>query len=498
MTNRVIALLLASLCAACVEPNVDFSEDPMVLGTAGDGGGLLAGGVAQLGSTTTSQFPLLVDTASPITVFTDGSGDTVAGRGDLQVFAQTPAVRRLAFTDIQLMRSPLGGIGIDLPQALGGVLGGDNLRRFVLGLRYTPSPVVTLTDQLILEECELSERCGAVLPIRIAGGHQLIQLNDDLYTYPASYVLLDACLEPAPDPLADDIACSSAEACGDLSSCANVPDRPRCEQQINDCRADSIRYVQEGVDIRFAVATGFPGVAITASAYDRLRGLGSAATLIGAGTTALYLPDQTSGGTGLRVGRDSLGVAATQAHDGAARSALALVDKGVYFGACAEMARSRRLRRTDDHPGSPADANCLRSPELNPSDALLQVCESNATPSRLCDDRTDDAHTNAYVEILGSVPVLVLPDTTPLLQSINADVRPQSATVEGIMGTELLRRLGTTIDYASSRVVITCNDGSCRAFPTSRHGTGCKVPTVDHMFGGAPAKLLPGGGCAVP
>ena len=500
MTRVVCASLaiLTSVATACTAPSVTFSEDPIALVLAGDGGGLIAGGSAELNGMQTPSFPMLVDTASPVTVFSGGSGTTLAARGELVVSAMSPAVPRLHFSDIQLIESPLGPTGLDVAQTIGGVLGGDNLRRFVLGVTYAPSPTLSLTNELILTECELSERCGAVLPFSIAGGRRLVQLGDDIYNYPASYVLIDACIEPALDPLESGVACRSSESCGDLASCTNVPNSAACIAAINDCRADATRYVQVGIDVRFAVATGFPGLGLSASAYDRLRGLGSAASLIAESGTTLYLPDQAGITSGLAVGRDKLGAMATKDHDGAARSALALVDKGVYFGACAELARSRRLRRHDDHPDLPAEASCLRSPDLNPNDALLQGCSHTASPSGLCDDRTEDAHTNAYVDIIKPIPILVVPDTTSILQSINADVRPQSATVEGVIGTELLRRLGTTIDYADSRVVVTCADASCISYPTSRHGTDCHVPGVDHMFGGAAARITPGGGCATP
>src|SRR4030095_6410664 len=103
---------------------------------------------------------------------------------------------------------------------------------------------------------------------------------------------------------------------------------------------------------------------------------------------------------------------------------------------------------------------------------------------------TDEAHTNAYVELAGPVPVVIVPDTTSLLQSINADVRPQSATVEGVIGTELLRRLGTTIDYANRRMVLTCQAPSCRAFPRTGHGTDCAPPSGTLLYGGGTARTF--------
>ena len=194
-------------------------------------------------------------------------------------------------------------------------------------------------------------------------------------------------------------------------------------------------------------------------------------------------------------------------HDGAARAAIALVDPDGYFGACASLGRSRRLRRAPpERQAAATDASCLRSPRENPSDALLRACADQTSGSNNCDDTTADAHTNAYLELTGPLPIIIVPDTISLLQSINADVRPQSATVEGVIGTEFLRHLGTTIDYANHRVIATCQDASCRAFPRSGHATDCQAPSGELLFGGGRARTFsadaqPGSppvGCAIP
>ncbi len=151
-------------------------------------------------------------------------------------------------------------------------------------------------------------------------------------------------------------------------------------------------------------------------------------------------------------------------------------------------------------PIPPSEQSCLRSPEDNPDDALLQACAETKKPSYVCDDKSEDAHTTAYVELTDQVPVIVVPDTTSLLQNINADVRPQSATIEGIIGTELLRHLGATIDYPRGRFVVTSGDRGARVFPRAGHGTDC-APLVssasadeDH----APFHIIPGSGCRLP
>ena len=529
-TARVVLFACGvALSSACSDPDAVFSHEPIPLSLAGNSGGLLGLGTA---GARTQPFPMLVDTASPLTSYSDGASAARATRGDLRLYGNvtgTGEVPRLELPGVQLFVTAIAGTGLDQANPISGVLGGDNLRRFVMSLSYAGAPNIELTDQLILSDCELSERCGAVLPFSVAGGHQLIDIGPDIYTYPASYVLLDACLEPSIDPLEADITCRDRgcvidcptalgkdrdkclsecslrrDACG--GSCSDCDDLcgNTSSAECSQCLADTERYLPHGIDVRFAVATGFPGIALTAAAYDRLRGRGSASTLIGASAHTLFLPDQTSTTSGIKVGVDTLGVTSTGTHDAAARAGMALVGRRGYFGACAELARSRRLRRVQPElPVPAAEATCLRSPARNPKDALFAAC-ANTNSSGICDDADKHAETTPYTEIAGPLPIIVVPDTTSLLQSINADVRPDSATVEGVIGTEMLRRLGTTIDYPNGRVITTCADASCKTFPQWGHGTECQLPTGDFVFGGGRARTIVGasgrgvGGCAIP
>src|SRR5205823_5095219 len=133
--------------------------------------------------------------------------------------------------------------------------------------------------------CELASACQAVFPFTLLGGQQTIALGTNFYTYSATRVVLDACLEPEPDPVREGIKCT------DVTS-------PLGPVQ---------RYLPSGVDVKLLVATGFPGVAIGTSAFARLRGDAAVAAAM-ASPQMLYLPDTpggmlvgsaTLGGTGL-------------------------------------------------------------------------------------------------------------------------------------------------------------------------------------------------------
>jgi len=501
---RRVALALSLAALGCTRPKAYFSEDPIPLELAGAGGGLLGYGTA---AEVETPFPMLVDTGSPITAYSAGIPQTSATRGTVQLYSNDAAVGvvpRLRIDHVELFQTPFYPTGLDAPTPVSGVIGGDDLQHFVLEMRYQPSPTLTITNELVQSQCDISQRCATVLPFSIAGGHQLIDIGDDVFNYSASYVLLDGCVEPPLDPLEPGLNCASEHGCEDIAaSCAGISD-PSCQQRASDCEADAPRYLPAGIDVRFAVSTGFPGVAITASAYDRLRGTGSAATLLADPTAqhTLYLPDQPQG---ISVAMTRVGRPAMQTHDPKALGALSLVQPDGFFGPCASLARSRRLRRVRPESLSTVstdEATCLRSPPKSQADAhdlldeLLLVCQKQASNGE-CNDKSQDAHTNAYVDLEGTVPVMIVPDTLSLIQSINADARPQSATVEAIIGTEVLKRLGTWIDYANGRVVMTCADESCRVFPRQGHGTDCAPPVGDEVFGGGSSRSVSGTGCAI-
>jgi hypothetical protein len=69
------------------------------------------------------------------------------------------------------------------------------------------------------------------------------------------------------------------------------------------------------------------------------------------------------------------------------------------------------------------------------------------------------------VELTTPIDIYVLPDVTPLLLSINADVRPTQPTVDGVIGTTVLSRMVQTLDYPNRRMVANCAASSdCVAY----------------------------------
>jgi hypothetical protein len=226
-------------------------------------------------------------------------------------------------------------------------------------------------------------------------------------------------------------------------------------------------------------------VALSANAYDRLRGAGAAAALLAGPLTTLHLvdpADEGPTGAGVQVAITTLGHVAGAGDLGA--SPVAFVSgKEPFFGPCASLARSRRIRRAYIAGGTPADLDyekthpkqcagehcCLvdlsRNCQGAGGDYALQ-CDATYPGEGFCNDSNDRTPAAAVVELKSPLSIYVMPDVTPLLVGINADVRPTSATVDGIVGTPALAQLVATIDYPGNRFLAQCvREDDCVAYP---------------------------------
>ncbi len=474
---RCALLPLAIVAGGCTETHTSVLPFPIPLELSGDGGGLVA--MASIGDGGVP-FPVQVDTGTILTTYDNGSGNVLAQTTDLTMYgidAAGNAIPRVTISDVQLFEGPIGSLGVDgAALRMGGVIGGDNLSRFAVGFDYRgAAPTMTLVQNLTACDCELApacdrqDACFSVLPFTLTGGQDTtlqgqtrITLGQNQYTYPPTRVLLEACLEPLPDPV-------MTQAC--VAPGGSCPSNPA--------------YVPSGLDVQLIVSSGFPGMALSANAYDRLRGAGAAEALLAAGPlTTLHLvdpADEGPTGAGVPAAVTSLGHAATATDPGA--SPLALVSgKEQFFGPCASLARSRRIRRAyiaetpedgvfeEKHPGQCAGEHCclldLSRPCLGAGGDFALQCKASTNNANICNDSSNDTPAAAVVELESPLPLYVLPDVTPLLVGINADVRPTVATVDGIIGTAVLQQLVATVDYPGGRFIAQCvNEGNCVAYP---------------------------------
>jgi hypothetical protein len=422
--------------AGCTQPSITVQSAPIPLSTQG--------GVLTLNATVDGvdgTLPLVLDTLSPVSIFDDGSGEARGQVGHMRVSSgDAQPVPRIDLRDVQLFAAPLGAVGFAPGFAVRVVLGGDVLSRFAVEIDYRDPPQLSLVPIAATCTCALADACQAVFPMIPQGGTQTLNVGNDFFTYPASRVLLDACLEPLADPVQAGMACAGRS--GD-------PNPP---------------YLPSGIDLKVAIATGVPALLISASAYDRLRGAGAARLLLDASTERLRLPGRDDDeGTGLKVARAVIGIEG--------RTPFALVSQERYYGPCAELSRSRRQRRFP-----PADRLPVPLPHGDEAQCLLNKDKTDLpfveTCTSSCDDNNEnDAPTPAVIELTQPMDAFVIEDTAPPLVSVNADVRRGvgtaggSSTVEALVGTEVLRRLHLTIDYPGQRVSARCVTADCKTWP---------------------------------
>lgn len=438
---RLSTLWLVALVglSACTTPEVTALPLPLPVS--------IAGGVLQaLGSTDDQKmgqaaFPLLVDTNSPVTAYDDvalgvGSGpERVRARlGTMRVLS-TDSVPRLELGQITMFQAPMSPVGVTGTEvAIGGVLGGDNLARFAVAFDLRTPAQLTFLPRVTTCGCDLADQSQAVLPVTVAGGADTLLVAGSQYSYPGTRVLIDACLEPLADPVSRDVPCW-----------AHGGTDPA--------------YVPSGVDVKLVLATGFPGFALGGGAYDRLRGPGSAATALAAADTMVQLAD----GSKVPAARRMIG--------GNGLSALALPSHELFFGPCAELARSRRLRR---YPGPLVNSDenrCIRNRDSS-QDPDTQACARLTTTA--CDDTDVNTAVASIVELTDAAEVLVIDDSNPVLTSVNEDVRPGNPSVDGLIGAAMLARMVSTVDYANARLIARCADGTgCVAYARFTNGSEC-------------------------
>jgi hypothetical protein len=223
---------------------------------------------------------------------------------------------------------------------------------------------------------------------------------------------------------------------------------------------------------------------LSANAYDRLRGAGAAQALLAGPLTTLHLVDPADEGpvgAGVQVATSTLGRAPAAGDPGA--SPLAFVSGNEqFFGPCASLARSRRIRRAyiaatpadadfeNAHPGQCSGEHCcmidLARPCFGAGGDYAKQCHDSTNGANICSDSSKDTPAAAVVELKSPLSIYVMPDLTPLLVGINADVRPTAATVDGVIGTAALAQLVATIDYPASRFIAQCvREDDCVAYP---------------------------------
>ena len=282
---------------------------------------------------------------------------------------------------------------------LGGVMGGDLLVRYSVGLRFRDGGADLLLGRSdIATGCQLDD---AVLPFKPIGGELAGRGRDTGLTDPASRVTVGACVEPLADPLTGAAerraSCLTRDparytaAINDVlskrdalvqgspsydSELARLQSWESVLKQIADpmvCRPEQFpdlgaaigdvieayqlreapyrardtelmeRY-ELGVSMRFAISTAVPDLILSQTACARLSGGSARCTSCPGMEVELAMP-------GLNPFVDDGGTLRPTSERGcrirlgsAERAALVLVAKQRYLSPCAELSRSRRQR----------------------------------------------------------------------------------------------------------------------------------------------------------
>jgi hypothetical protein len=332
--------------------------------------------------------------------------EPVTYAGDIQLLgvSDSGAPLRAWFRGVSLFDICAGAVG-DANTRVAGILGGDILHNFSVAftLPRDPSdpnqPSMTIYPELPGKESDLAANGYAVVKFTLRGSTATATASGrGLPDLPSSRVVLRVCGNPA----------------------AFAPDGP---EQI--CKAGEVGMQASGTNLLLAVSTGHAPLVLSASAWQRLGGDVPAA--LGDGEPALFSP---------------LVADPIPAH-WATLSRLALVDGDsgdLWPGACAELARARRMEWTLANQTSGA---CFQPCDVNGGTVLPAA---------------------SYVEIGSDLPLAIVSDTSDLVSNLNEDL-PWGAQVDGLIGTQALAGLHLEIDYVSQpqgRFVAACDLGADR------------------------------------
>jgi hypothetical protein len=475
------SLALAAGEAGCDQDCCSFDSEPIPVSRAplGQGaalGALLARAQPPGGGT---PFPMVVDTASPVTILagpaTTGTLEITQRGFDLLDGtdpAPNPARVRARFRALGLFTLPLGPVG-DAATLPGGVMGGDMLRAFSVELRFAAAcpgadpdaggagpgcSSVTFWPHQGASEAFLEDAGYAVLRFSPFGGGETTASSPPDFlgleapvTLPPTRVVLRACAAPRVFARTE-----AREAC-----CA---------------RGDEITRAS-GIDLALLLATGVGPMVLSQSAWTRI-----AATLT---------PTPAMTAAPLLVATWPTPIAA----EWTTLPRFALVDGAEPpstgdEGPCVDLGRARRIEWT-------AAQTTMQTP-FSPHAALsacVQPCDTDPSAS------SEALNSAAYLELGGAVPVAVVDDAEPFLQALRFDIRPEGPDIDGLVGAAALGAARLEIDYLADtpRAIFSCEPGATRdaCYAASR----CpRLPDANHehlCFGlashGLPATCAPSG-----
>jgi hypothetical protein len=275
-------------------------------------------------------------------------------------------------------------------------------------------PALTFWPRQGAGDAFLSVAGYAVIHFNIQGGAELTAKSRPDFLgltgpveVPATRVVLRACGGPASfDP--------------------GTPEPEAC------CIRDDAVRLATGANLALVMATGVGPLVLSRSAWDRMAAV--------QGTP----PPEPTAGPPLPI--PSLPAPLTDVL-WSTIPRLALVnqelDDANNQGACVDLGRARRLEWQEQKQNQ---TTCI------------QPCDAEPR------DRTKAENGPAYVEFGTDIVVAIVPDSTALLQGLRAEIRPEGAEIDGLMGANVFMNATVEIDYRSQpqRAIVACPDGAAR------------------------------------
>jgi hypothetical protein len=409
--------LALNAVAGCSAPCCTVDSFPINLvpaaSTSPEAAGLRAAGWDPADRT---PFPRLIsiDTAASLTIFRrrDEGNQLVLRNFDI-LDALPPsngtatAPIRAKFRDVEVLPLDLDPEGPDV------ILGGELLRNFSVEFDFV-APSITFWSRQSAGDGFLATVGFAVMRFNLFGGAELtarsrqdfLGLTGPVETH-ATRVVLRACSAWQPfDPETE------------------PPEHLLCCKKGDEVAS----WLAAGADLALLVATGVGPLVLSQSAWDRVT------------SNRDSVPIATRTGP---VPLASLSGPITASWFTLPRLALVNqeLDDSSNPGACVELGRARRLEWVEHHQ---ADSACA------------QPCDTDPR------DQTRAQNTAAYIELGEEIPVAVVPDGTPFLQGLRAEIRPEGPEIDGLIGAGTLARTTLEIDYRSqpARALLACASGT--------------------------------------
>ena len=410
MRRWILFSLLLGACGS--DQSLEYDLEPIALSRAPVvAGGAKLGGLLALVTTSVGLRPLLVDTAFPYNSLARGECPSSAAPGwayggsmDVHDGWNPSAPLRADFTNVGLFDICPGSSGDPAAQPFG-VMGGPLLTNlsaeFAFPRSESESASMTLWPSFPGSDDQLTQGSGhGVLHFDLRGSFSVAQGDGE-----SALTLPNSRVV--------------------LAACAG-PRAFAATDSVETCAPGQAGIRASGADLMLAVGTGEGPAILSQSAWARVAaGLGLAANVGVEGE--LFTPFSALPTSALFVALPRLAL-------------FQGVTDSSWLGPCPELARARRIE-------------------------WVLANQANGSCFEPCDvDGQQPVSTHSYLELGGSLLAAVVPDTSAIILSLNADVAAKPR-VDGLIGAATLAGTRLRIDYQAQpqgRVITSCLDGETR------------------------------------